>query len=670
MISSVIIFEKWPLALSGKQILDGMRLTIMLLLGVVGLCTSTFAQTCPTDGSAPKFTVSSGRGCAGMVVSVTNTAVGALSLSYDYNFKGGTATVGVSQTQFTYSNPGSYTILQVGSLSGTGFTSCRVIEVLPTIPVSFSAKTCANRQVTLTLNPADLANTRFDRFQITWGDGIIDPIKSLSAITPADLQHRYASPAMGLIVRIEYSFSDLPGSCSRFSSQVVNATTAPSVTPVITNLATLDAGTITIKAQGGPQDKLDVQQRNAAGTYQPTGQKVVDGQTVTVKTDAIQTQCFQLAMTDDCGVTTRSEEVCSLVLKAEAGDKRNVVSWLPYAGSGTFRGYQLTRNSNALPLTGATNKATASYTDTDNIQCNIQYCYGLTAAVNNGASTVTSAPACVTGQNQDKPGAPSNLLVDVTDDGQAQVRALLPTGSGTSALYTLIISRADKPGGPFAVVGTVNNNTVFRDPSANTSAQSYCYQVVYRNACGIESLPSAAACTIWLTSKSSAGIAWTTDSPFAPGSVASYIVEIYDDNGNVVSQINQGGNSRYEPDPDSPYRRYRVIALPNGSGVGFSKSNFYEFQRTPKIFAPTAFTPNDDNDNPRFVIKGQFWQTFSLTVFNRWGEALFHTETDTEGWDGTTNGNPAPAGNYAYRVEVTDRDGQKSVKTGTVLLIR
>jgi gliding motility-associated-like protein len=632
------------------------------------------AQTCPTDGSAPQFTVSQARGCALMSVTATNTALGAANIGYDFNFKGGTATVGISpQNQFVYSLPGSYTILQVGAgTNATGFTSCRVVEVLPTIPVSFSARVCANRQVTITLNPRELADTRYDRYQINWGDGTIDPIKPLAATTPADLQHQYANPVGGVIIRIEYTFSDLSiPQCSRFATNPpITVTTAPAVVPVISALATVDAGTITLRTQGGPQDKFEVQQRSATGTYQPTGQTAVDGQTVTIKTDATQTQCFQLVATDNCGNVTRSAEVCNLVLQASSGDKRNIVSWLPYPGTGTFRTYRLTRNGNVLPLTAATNKATATYTDTDNIQCNVPYCYALEASVNNGASTVTTAPVCVTGQNQDKPPALTNLLVDVDDSGQAQVRGILPTGNGTSSQYTLLVSRADKPGGPFTPVGEVNNNTVFRDPSANTSAQSYCYQITYRNVCGIESAPSRSACTIWLTSKSSAGIDWTADSPFAPGAVASYQVEIYDDDGNAIQTIPLGGNTHYDPDPNSPYRRYRIIAQPGPGGVGFSKSNFFEFQRNPTIFAPSAFTPNGDSENDRFEVKGRFWQTFSMTIFNRWGQALYSTEAEAEGWDGTLDGQPAPGGSYAYRVEVTDRDGQKTVKTGTVLLIR
>lgn len=635
------------------------------------------AQTCPTDGSAPQFTVSQARICAATSVTVTNTVSASLSNLFIFDYKVGqpisTTTPTTNTASFVYTSPGTYTILQAGSLAGQGYVSCRVIEVLPTIPVSFSARVCANREVTLTLNPDDLTRTRYDRYQISWGDGITDPVKSLTAITPADLQHRYANPSVGITIRISYSFSDLPATqCSRFFSQNLNVTTSAPITPVIPNLATVDASTITLRTQGSgsQQDKLEVQQRTATGTYQPTGQTVVDGQTVTIKTDATQTQCFQLAATDNCGNVTRSAEVCNLVLKADAGDKRNVASWLPYPGAGTFRTYRLIRNSNVLPLTGATNKATATYTDTDNIQCNVPYCYVLEASVNGGATTVTTAPVCATGQNQDKPATLTNLLVDVDDNGQAQVRGLLPTGSGTSSQYTLLVSRADRPGGPFTPVGEINNNTVFRDPSANTSAQSYCYQIAYRNGCGIESVPSASACTIWLTSKSSSGIDWTADSPFAPGTVASYRLEIYDDNGALIDQRSLGGNPHYDPDPDSPYRRYRIIGLPGPGGVGFSKSNFFEFQRNPTIFAPSAFTPNGDSENDRFEIKGRFWQSFTLTIFNRWGQALYSTEAEAEGWDGTLDGQPAPGGNYAYRVEVTDRDGQKTVKTGTVLLIR
>ena len=71
-------------------------------------------------------------------------------------------------------------------------------------------------------------------------------------------------------------------------------------------------------------------------------------------------------------------------------------------------------------------------------------------------------------------------------------------------------------------------------------------------------------------------------------------------------------------------------------------------------------------------MKGDFTNDFKLTIFNRWGTVVYSTTSfkDEDGWDGTADGQPAPAGNYAWRAEVRDKAGKQTVKASSVLLIR
>lgn len=87
-----------------------------------------------------------------------------------------------------------------------------------------------------------------------------------------------------------------------------------------------------------------------------------------------------------------------------------------------------------------------------------------------------------------------------------------------------------------------------------------------------------------------------------------------------------------------------------------------------------TFTPNKDglNDffNPRdYFNKGM--KTFSLVVYNRWGQKVFETQNTTgRGWDGTFNDVPQPEGVYVYQVEATFSDGQTFKKIGNLTLLR
>lgn len=88
---------------------------------------------------------------------------------------------------------------------------------------------------------------------------------------------------------------------------------------------------------------------------------------------------------------------------------------------------------------------------------------------------------------------------------------------------------------------------------------------------------------------------------------------------------------------------------------------------------PNAFTPNDDGVNDIYVGNGLMRgvRSYSMTIWNRWGEKVFESDDPTVGWDGRTrSGEPAPKGNYLCVVEfVTSRREHKSLES-TVTLLR
>ncbi len=78
------------------------------------------------------------------------------------------------------------------------------------------------------------------------------------------------------------------------------------------------------------------------------------------------------------------------------------------------------------------------------------------------------------------------------------------------------------------------------------------------------------------------------------------------------------------------------------------------------VFIPEGFSPNGDGINDLFVIRGiPAGQTLSLTVYNRWGQAVFQQTPYANEWDGTTNtgGNARsglPDGTYFYVAHLSD----------------
>lgn len=58
----------------------------------------------------------------------------------------------------------------------------------------------------------------------------------------------------------------------------------------------------------------------------------------------------------------------------------------------------------------------------------------------------------------------------------------------------------------------------------------------------------------------------------------------------------------------------------------------------PRVFAPSAFTPNNDTKNDTFLVYTAHIKNYNLKVFDRWGKIIFETDNPDTKWDGTVNG--------------------------------
>jgi len=102
------------------------------------------------------------------------------------------------------------------------------------------------------------------------------------------------------------------------------------------------------------------------------------------------------------------------------------------------------------------------------------------------------------------------------------------------------------------------------------------------------------------------------------------------------------------------------------AGVDIQVSNEYN------IFAPTAFTPNNDEINETFRIFGNSIDpnSYMILIYDRWGAIQFKSSNMEEEWDGTDGTRPCPEGVYTWRIYFKDMFGIDYEKTGTVMLLR
>lgn len=92
------------------------------------------------------------------------------------------------------------------------------------------------------------------------------------------------------------------------------------------------------------------------------------------------------------------------------------------------------------------------------------------------------------------------------------------------------------------------------------------------------------------------------------------------------------------------------------------------------VYVPEAFTPNNDGMNDDLAIFLRKSDSFSLSVYNRWGNPVFTSNALNQKWDGNHRGAPCPAGDYSWIVtyQLTDDANvtREYVRTGRVALLR
>ena len=90
----------------------------------------------------------------------------------------------------------------------------------------------------------------------------------------------------------------------------------------------------------------------------------------------------------------------------------------------------------------------------------------------------------------------------------------------------------------------------------------------------------------------------------------------------------------------------------------------------PLFVIPNAFTPNADGINDAVCFNTAQLLEFSITIFNRWGEAVYRSDDPTQCWDGTYRGTPCPAGVYTYTCHITCFGNHTNDFKGDITLIR
>ncbi len=160
-----------------------------------------------------------------------------------------------------------------------------------------------------------------------------------------------------------------------------------------------------------------------------------------------------------------------------------------------------------------------------------------------------------------------------------------------------------------------------------------------------------------------------TDTALCPGSDGLTITEIANAGNTAASWIWNTGDTSSSINVTQPGIYYTTVKV-NGCAASDSvlvKNDCY-------INIPNGFTPNGDGVNdyffPRQILSSSV-TTFSMSIYNRWGQEIFATTSiNGRGWDGKFNNTDQPTGVYIYMIEVSFKDGHSEHHQGNITLMR
>ncbi len=88
------------------------------------------------------------------------------------------------------------------------------------------------------------------------------------------------------------------------------------------------------------------------------------------------------------------------------------------------------------------------------------------------------------------------------------------------------------------------------------------------------------------------------------------------------------------------------------------------------LFIPNIFSPNNDSYNDILYVRGTALKEIEFTIYDRWGEKVFFSDSQDKGWDGTYKGEKLNPGVFVYFLVAKTFDNRIIEKKGNVTLIK
>lgn len=552
---------------------------------------------------------------------------------------------------FTYTTSGVYTLSVLYQSIGSDDI---IIRVDQNIPPDFEIYSCSNSRVSIRIT-----DNNYDQYVIDFNnDGTPETIIPSSNNQVAT--HNYGAPG-NFQINVRGRDLNSADNCSPMIKNFTAINTLP--IPIVNTLTTLSPTSIQLAfvPQVNIQYRLEIATNNST-TFQ-LFQILLGVNSVTIPNlnTELNYYCFRLSSYNPClNTNTYSNPICSqrFTLNIQSGVNR--LSWI--TSTTGISSMQIQRDGvNSTTIPGAP----TSFTDVD-IVCKTRYCYKITSIYSNGGRS-TSLEKCGESFTTATPTPIENATSIVTTNGVDIDWIQNPLF--TVSAYSIFRSQHNGFFLPQSPVITSDYKDIMY-----TTEGIFCYRIDYEDLCDNKSPEGSPICPIRLFgSLGQQNIITLQWSPYVgwKNGVLSYTLEKFNQQGALIQTFAAIADTLFVDDVEDNFQlvSYRVTAIPKEAGISNSKSNEVKLTKSINLFFPTSFTPNGDNLNDTFTVRGKYIDQIELKVFDRWGKLVFISLKD-EPWDGTANGTLVQEASYLWTAEIIDQSGQNIKQTGSVLLLK
>ncbi len=367
------------------------------------------------------------------------------------------------------------------------------------------------------------------------------------------------------------------------------------------------------------------------------------------------------------------------------------LSWNPYhvmpGGLGGYKIFRLVDYGTPVEVANITDTLINNYTDAFQFESGRNYTYYVQAYSATGSGVSISCKQTWKFLGASVPDSVYIAQVSVQSDSYIRINY---HSSPDSTVKKMILERSADGGATFQAIDSLSvagdfvpQDYYFDDTEADIHSQSYSYRLLAIDYCGTNTLYSNISKSIYLNCSASENqntIDWNGYESWLQG-IEGYKVYRTESGvpaaGELIGSVTPATNTF--PDFLATVDRtkeicYWVVGAENPGNPylvnAISVSNVCCNVKEATLFMPNAFRPGGKNNRFRPVATSVDTQSFSMTIFSRWGQVLFETDDMVSGWNGLINGQIAPAGLYAYILSYTSLSGRDFTKRGTVLVVR